>query len=77
MTRPIFLALIHRTVREWLAHREARQRQQRFARLCRVAPELSAAHDALLSDRRHHRSTRADIAAMRRAISERLRREIV
>lgn len=77
MNRSTLLDLAHRYITGWLAHREARRRQQRFARLCRVAPELSAAHDALLNDRRHHRSTRADIAAMRRAMSERLRREIV
>lgn len=76
MPRSTLVDLARRAIADWRAYWERRQRQARFARLCRVAPELSAAHEALRRDRQQHRPTRADLAAIRQAMSARLRREI-
>lgn len=67
---------IRRALRQWTAWREARQRQQRFARMLRVNPDLRAAHDRLERDRKRHARSLPDIIAMREAVHAELRREV-
>lgn len=67
---------IRRALRQWTAWREARQRQQRFARMLRVNPDLRRAQQALEQDRRRHAATRADAAQMRAATTDMLRRSV-
>jgi hypothetical protein len=66
--------IVRRAIRQWSAWREARQRQERFARMLRVNPDLRRAQQALERDRRSHRPSRTDAAQMRAATTDMLRR---
>jgi hypothetical protein len=68
--------LIARALRGWLNWREARQRQQRFARMLKVNPDLRRAQQQLERDRQAHRPTRSDAAQMRAATHQMLRSSI-
>ena len=72
MTVPPF---VRRALSGWLSWREDRQRQQRFARMLRVNPDLRRAQQALERDRRSHYRCQPDLAAMRAAVADQLRRE--
>lgn len=65
---------IARALKGWTAWREARQRQKRREMMLRASPTLRAA--AALHDRhmRQHRATRDDVALMRDATTQMLRR---
>lgn len=76
MTRSPFLDLAHRIITAWQSHREARQRQERWSRLCRVDPELSAASERLSKHRKAHKQTRADLARIKAGMTRRLRGEV-
>ena len=65
---------ITRALRHWTAWHEGRKRQQRFARMLRVNPDLRRAQEALERDRHRHAATRADAALMRAATTDMLRR---
>lgn len=77
MTRSTFLDLAHRIVVAWQAHREARQRRERWSRLCRAVPKLSAASENLSRHRKSHRPVKADLAEIKAVMTERLRGEVV
>lgn len=73
---PAFVRWAGRQLRPWRERMEARQRQERFARLLRIDPSLKRAHEALERDRKRHAPTRADIMAMRDALHAELKREL-
>jgi hypothetical protein len=70
----IVLPYITRALRHWQAWREARQRQKRREMMLRASPTLRAAaelHDLHL---RQHKPSRQDLAVMRAATTDMLRR---
>jgi hypothetical protein len=67
---------IRRALKGWHDWREARQRQKRREMMLRASPTLRAAaelHDLHL---RQHRATRDDVALMRAATTDMLRRNV-
>lgn len=65
---------VRRAFRQWQAWREARQRQKRLDLMLRASPSLRAAAELHDLHIRQHRPTRADIAMMRAATTDMLRR---
>lgn len=76
MTQSTILDMARRIVTAWQSHLEYRQRQKRWARLCRAVPDLSAASENLSRHRKAHKPTRADLAAIKAVMTERLRGEV-
>lgn len=67
---------IARALRSWQLWRETRQRQDRFARMLRVDPDLMAAHERRCRHMRQHDATAQDLKEMQDRLHNMLSREV-
>lgn len=58
------------------AHMEARQRQDRFARMLRADPVLRAAHERRLQHHSHHDATAQDLRELQTRLHDMLRQGV-
>lgn len=76
MISTAFIRWAGRQLKPFTDHREARQRQERFARMLMVDRDLRAAHERRLRRQRLHDASGPDLKIMQDRLHNMLRRSV-